>query len=78
VTLAGAREFLTLLSARVPAPVGHRHFLAMENGEFVVCMFDHENWVAFELDARDCEKEPKDLAGELASLFRRPRPGDSP
>ena len=69
MNLAGAREFLTLLEARVPAPVAHRHCLTLENGRFMVCMFERgEEWQAYTLDETDCGKAPAELLEDLLAF----------
>jgi hypothetical protein len=69
LNLAGAREFLTRLSERVPPPVAHRHHLVFENDRFMVILFDKDEWQSFVLDDDDCKKSPEALVEDLVAVW---------
>ena len=67
--MKNALEFLELLSIAVPSST--RHYLYVENGKLVVCVFADNLYQTYGFGAEDVAKEPVDLVAEIASSLGR-------
>lgn len=73
--MRAALTFLSVLTRLAPPDKGKRHGLALEDdGELVATVFQGDGWRSFIFESSDLDRNPEEMANEIARLLRESSP----